>query len=96
MINRYVFFEFYSYQFQAQEYEFIVFYENIKMDSYNTNIMVLPPEILVIIFKKLELKSINGIVSIKNTCTKWKNVIELMFNFKDKGMFHYETENKCQ
>ena len=70
---------------QAQEYKFIVYYDNIKMDSHSTNIMVLPTEILVMIFKKL--KTMSDIISIKNTCTKWKNVIELMFNFEDKGMF---------
>ena len=57
------------------------------MDSSSKTISDLPNEILVMIFEKLKLNKMSDIVSIKNTCTKWENVIELMFNFKDKGMF---------
>ena len=55
------------------------------MDSSSKTISDLPNEILVMIFEKLNKMS--DIVSIKNTCTKWENVIEMMFNFEDKGMF---------
>ena len=54
------------------------------MDSSSKTISDLPNEILVMIFEKLNTMS--DIASIKNTCTKWENVIELMFNFEDKGM----------
>ena len=62
-------------------------FKSINMDSSSKTISDLPNEILVMIFEKLKLNKMSDIVSIKNTCTKWENVIELMFNFKDKGMF---------
>ena len=55
------------------------------MDSSSKTISDLPNEILVMIFEKLNTMS--DIASIKNTCAKWENVIEMMFNFEDKGMF---------
>ena len=64
---------------QAQEYE------NFNMDSPSTNILALPPEVLVMVFEKLNATS--DILSCKNTCSIWKNVIESMF--KDKGVFNY-------
>ena len=57
------------------------------MDSSSKTISDLPNEILVMIFEKLKLNKMSDIVSIKNTCTKWENAIEMMFNFEDKGMF---------
>ena len=47
------------------------------------NILVFPNEVLVKIFEKLNPMS--DILSCKNTCTKWRDVIEFMF--KDKGVF---------
>ena len=45
--------------------------------------MVLPPEVLEIVFKNL--CTINDIISCKKVCTIWKSVIGVMF--KDKGKF---------
>ena len=47
------------------------------------NILDLPFEVLVMIFEKLNQMS--DMLSCKNTCTNWRDVIEFMF--KDKGVF---------
>ena len=48
-----------------------------------TSIMILPPEVLEIVFKNL--CTINDIISCKKVCTIWKSVIGVMF--KNKGKF---------
>ena len=53
-----------------------------------TSNLVLPPEVLVIVFKNL--CTLNDIISCKKVCTNWKNVIVAMF--KDKGKFLLVSE----
>ena len=79
--------------FAKQKYCFSIAFVSIAGLYYFPNNMAfsiedLPPEVLDLIFKELNLKDIG---SCSLTCTKWKDLIAALFKDKGKLLFFFKN-----